>query len=72
MEELNGEFIVYATLLDHEDEEGEPEELIEFADGRTCEETLKSLRKQCQEYFLTTMTKLSQEMGLYDYPDKED
>lgn len=72
MEELNGEFIVYATLLDHKDEEGDPEELIEFANGRTCEETLKSLRKKCQDYFLTKVIRLSEEMGLYDDPNKED
>ena len=28
--------------------DGEPDEFIEIANGRSCEETLKSLRKQCE------------------------
>ena len=48
MEELKGEFIVYACPYSDEDEESE---LIEFAGGRSCEDTLASLANDCKKKF---------------------
>lgn len=47
LEQLAGEIIVYADIGDV-DEDGEPVELIEFSQGRSCEDTLTALRKLCE------------------------
>lgn len=47
MEETGGQFVCYADV-GVADEDGEPDEAIEIAAGRTCEETLKALRIQAQ------------------------
>ena len=49
MEQLGGDFVVYAdTGLENED--GDPEEFIEIAQGRSCEDVLKALRIYCEEF----------------------
>ena len=48
LEELNGEMVVYADLGENED--GDPEELIEFSHGRNCQDTLSALRRLCEEH----------------------
>lgn len=48
MEEVGGMFAVYADD-GTKTEDGEPDELIELSQGRTCEETLHALRKQCEQ-----------------------
>lgn len=49
MEELAGDFVVYAdTGLENED--GDPEEFIEIAQGRSCEDVLKALRICCEAF----------------------
>lgn len=48
MEELGGDFVVYADT-GFENEDGDPEEFIEIACGRSCEDVLKSLRVLCEE-----------------------
>jgi len=49
MEELGGDFVVYAdTGIENED--GDPEEFIEIAQGRSCEDVLKALRVISEEY----------------------
>lgn len=49
MEELVGDFVVYAdTGIENED--GDPEEFIEIAQGRSCEDVLKALRVSCEEF----------------------
>lgn len=48
MEELRGDFIVYGCPYDDESEESE---VIVFANGRTCEETLNDLAVECAESF---------------------
>jgi hypothetical protein len=48
MEDVGGMFAVYADI-GRRDEDGEPFELIELSQGRTCEETLSALRKLCEE-----------------------
>lgn len=49
MEDVGGEFAIYADT-GREDEDGEPIEVIEFSQGRSCEETLSALRKQCEDF----------------------
>lgn len=49
MEELAGDFIVYADT-GYENEDGDPEEFIEIACGRSCEEVMKALRVSCEEF----------------------
>lgn len=49
MEELGGDFVVYADT-GYENEDGDPEEFIEIAQGRSCEDTLKALRVVCEEF----------------------
>jgi hypothetical protein len=46
MEDIGGDYAIYADTGKELD--GEPDEFIEIANGRSCEETLKSLRKQCE------------------------
>lgn len=46
MEETGGEFVIYADI-GIVTEDGEPDEAIEFASGRSCEQTMSSLRNQC-------------------------
>ena len=48
MEDVGGMFAVYADI-GQTDEDGEPVELIELSQGRSCEETLNALRKLCEE-----------------------
>ena len=48
MEEVGGMFAIYADI-GQTDEDGEPIELIELSQDRTCEETLSALRKLCEE-----------------------
>lgn len=48
MEDLGTEFVVYADI-GKTTEDGEPDELVELSAGRTCEDTLFSLRQQCEE-----------------------
>lgn len=54
MEEIpsnNGvDFVVYADT-GMENEDGDPEEFIEIAGGRSCKEVLHALRLSCEEYF---------------------
>lgn len=54
MEEIpshNGtDFVVYADT-GVENEDGDPEEYMEIAGGRSCEEVLHKLRLSCEEYF---------------------
>ena len=47
MEDIGDMIAVYADVGKEVD--GEPDELIELSQGRTCEETLHALRKQCEE-----------------------
>ena len=47
MEDIGDTIVVYADTGKVVD--GEPDEFIEIANGRTCEETLSALRKQCEE-----------------------
>lgn len=49
MEDVGGELAVYADT-GREDDDGEPIEVIELSQGRTCEETLNALRKQCEDF----------------------
>lgn len=49
MEECVGEIVVYADTGKVTD--GEPGELIEISQGRSCEDTLSALRKACEERF---------------------
>ena len=49
MEELCGDYVVYADT-GYENEDGDPEEFIEIAQGRSCEDTLKALRVVCEEF----------------------
>ncbi len=46
MEEVGGDVVMYADvgLMC----QGEPEEAIELAGGRSCEDTLSALRAQCE------------------------
>lgn len=53
MEETGGTFVVYADL-GLEDDDGEPIEAIELANGRSCEDTLQALRIQCEEMLKTS------------------
>jgi hypothetical protein len=46
MEDIGDTIVVYADTGNTVD--GEPDEFIEIANGRTCEETLSALRKQCE------------------------
>lgn len=48
MEETGGTFVVYADV-GLEDDDGEPMEAIELANGRSCEDTFQALRTQCEE-----------------------
>lgn len=48
MEELNGEYIVYGCP---ESDPTEESEIIVFAGGRSCEDTLQDLAKRCKEEF---------------------
>jgi hypothetical protein len=48
MEELRGEIIVYGCPYSDESEESE---VIVFAEGRSCEETMAELAKTCKEHF---------------------
>lgn len=47
MEELAGQFVVYADT-GRKDECGEPVEFVELALGRSCQEVLGSLREKCE------------------------
>lgn len=49
MEELCGDYVVYADT-GYENEDGDPEEFIEIAQGRSCPEVLKALRISCEEF----------------------
>lgn len=49
MEELGGEIVVYADT-GYENEDGDPEEFIETAQGRSCEDVLKALRITCEQF----------------------
>lgn len=49
MEELGGDFVVYADT-GYENEDGDPEEFIEIAQGRSCQDVLKALRESCEEF----------------------
>ena len=48
MEEIGGMFAIYAHVGGF-DEDGEPVEAIEISRHRSCEDTLASLRQQCEE-----------------------
>ena len=48
MEELNGEFVVYACPYEDESEESE---LIEFAGNRSCQDTLHALAEEYKNVF---------------------
>lgn len=48
MEDVGGMFAVYAGI-GRMGEDGEPIELIELSQGRSCEDTLSALRKLCEE-----------------------
>lgn len=48
MEYVGGMFTIYADI-GRLDEDGEPIELIELSQGRSCKETLSALRKLCEE-----------------------
>ena len=50
MEDIGGDFVVYADT-GVINEEGEPEEFIEIAQGRSCEDVLKALRVSCEVFF---------------------
>jgi hypothetical protein len=46
MEEIRGNIVLYADIgLEYD---GEPDEVIEISQGKTCEETFAALRKQCE------------------------
>lgn len=47
MEDIGGDFAVYGDT-GMEDEDGETIEMIFIAQGRTCEETLSALRRECE------------------------
>lgn len=50
IEELpTGQFIVYACPRDDESEESE---VMVFDNGRSCQETMKALREECEKAFL--------------------
>lgn len=57
MEEVGGDFVVYADT-GYENEDGDPEEFIEIAQGRSCEDVLNALRISCEE-FLSSVDKRS-------------
>ena len=48
MEDLGGDFVVYADV-GVTTEDGDPDEAIEVAMGRSCEDTFAALRKQAEE-----------------------
>lgn len=48
MEDVGGMFAIYADI-GQMDADGEPIELIELSQGRSCEDTLSALRKLCEE-----------------------
>lgn len=50
MEDIGSTFAVYGTTGDV-DEEGEPIEMVVLSNGRTCTETLYSLRGAIEEYW---------------------
>lgn len=52
MEEIDSQYVVYGEV--RVDECGEPIELIVLSLGRSCEETLKELREECESFFKTT------------------
>lgn len=49
MEDVGGMFAVYANVGET-DADGEPIELIEMSQGRSCEKTLSALRKRCESW----------------------
>lgn len=49
MEELGGQYVVYADT-GYENEDGDPEEFIALAEGRSCEDVLKELRELCESF----------------------
>lgn len=49
MEDVGGMFAIYADI-GQMDADGEPIELIEMSQGRSCEKTLSALRKQCESW----------------------
>ena len=51
MEDIGDMFAVYADL-GIEDDDGEPVELLELSQSRSCEDTLKALHIQCEEFFI--------------------
>lgn len=48
MEDIGGMFAIYADT-GAKTEDGEPDELIELSQGRSCEESLNALRQQCEQ-----------------------
>jgi hypothetical protein len=49
MEDIGNDFAVYACLASDLSEESE---ILVFANGRSCEETMKDLRVKCEKEFL--------------------
>lgn len=49
MEDVGGMFAIYADI-GQMDVDGEPIELIQMSQGRSCEETLSALRKMCESW----------------------
>lgn len=47
MEDIGGDFAVYGDT-GMEDEDGEIIEMLVISQGRTCEETLSALRRECE------------------------
>lgn len=47
MEDIGGDFAVYGDT-GMVDEDGETIEMLVIAQGRTCEETLSALRRECE------------------------
>ncbi len=47
LEDIGGMYALYAFCKGMEDED----ELVVLSQGRSCKETLKELRKECENYF---------------------
>lgn len=48
MEEIRGDIVLYADI--GLELCGEPDEVIEISQGRSCEDTFAALRKQCERW----------------------
>lgn len=48
LEEIGGVFVVYGDI-GHKTEDGEPDEIVEISQGRTCRQVMAALRQACEK-----------------------